>query len=415
MADSKVFTLSADKYKFWTINHRDQTISVVFQDGRTFTEAMSADDPLVDSEIAISIFDWEKWWVTSVTKRDHVIFAEAFSLATPNPLKSRPSVYLDQNHWSKVTFATLAPERVKSELELEAARELIRLVTDAGIVMPLSSAHMLETSGLYGDTRYEVGVAIAAHSGGWQLRHPMTVWHQEASRILCRLYGTEPSVKATLPVVTLDPNALLSSGKRPEDLDPRGVELLMLAISSPGVLFQILLQPEREDRVPMTKWVKHHAAITRQFEHLGGPIEAKRKTALRRFWNENVGIFRDEIRTLSRDDSVPGMSDSDLATALKSEPMLSYLSGLFARRFLDSKTSWKDNDLVDMLFLSCAAGYVDYVAAERHTGSQLRQIQQSLGRKVTVFSTLHDLVGALTDSGVKTASEREADAASSGR
>lgn len=414
MADSKVFTLSADKYRFWTINHRDQTITVALQDGRTFTEPMSAEDPLFDSEIAISIFDWEKWWVTSVTRRDHIIFAEAFSLATPDPLKDRPSVYLDQNHWSKVAFATIAPERVKSKLELEAALELIRLVTDAGIVMPLSSAHMLETSSLYGDKRYEVGVAMSAHSGGWQLRHPMTVWHQEASRIVCRLYGMAPSVKATLPVVTLDPNALLSSGKRPEDLDPRGVELFFLAISSPGVMFQILLQPEREDRVPMTKWVKHHAAITRQFEHLAGPIEAKRKTALRRFWNENLGIFRDELRAMSREDSVPGMTDRDLASVLESEPMLRYLSGLFARRFLDSNTNWKDNDLVDMLFLSCAAGYVDYVAAEKHTGSQLRQIQQALGRKQTVFSTLHDLVGALTDAGVTTASEREADAASGG-
>jgi hypothetical protein len=194
---------------------------------------MSADDPLVHSEIALSIFDWEKWWVTSVTKRDHVIFAEAFSPATPDPLKDPPSVYLDQNHWSKVALATVAPDRVTSKLELEAAFELIRLVTDAGIVMPLSSAHMLETSSLYGDKRYEVGVAMAARSGGWQLRHPMTVWHQEASRILCRLYDREPSTKATLPVVTLDPNALLSSGKRPEDLDPQGVELLILASSSP--------------------------------------------------------------------------------------------------------------------------------------------------------------------------------------
>jgi hypothetical protein len=120
------------------------------------------------------------------------------------------------------------------------------------------------------------------------------------------------------------------------------------------------------------------------------------------------------LRALSREDSVPGMSDRDLASVLESEPMLSYLSGLFARRFLDSNTNWKDNDLVDMLFLSCAAGHVDYVAAEKHTGSQLRQTQQALGWKQTVFSTLHDLVGALTDAGVKTASEREADTASGG-
>ncbi|MDN5767519.1 MAG: hypothetical protein L0H96_17230 [Humibacillus sp.] len=116
MADSKKFALSADRCKFWTVNHRDQTISVVLQDGRSVTEPMDADDPLVDSEIAISIFDWDKRGVTSVTTRDRIIFAAAFSPATPDPLKDRPSVYLDQNHWSKVAFATVAPERVKSKL-----------------------------------------------------------------------------------------------------------------------------------------------------------------------------------------------------------------------------------------------------------------------------------------------------------
>lgn len=61
-----------------------------------------------------------------------------------------------------------------------------------------------------------------------------------------------------------------------------------------------------------------------------------------------------------------------------------------------------------MLCLSCAAGYCDYAACEKRTGTQLRQIQRQLGKPATVFTDLSSLVDALHLAGVTTDSERRA-------
>ena len=413
MTDENTFTLSAEYFKYWIIDRRERKIKVILQDGRETSEPLAEDDHTLDSEVVCSIFDWEKWWIHSITKRNHIVFSEGYSPYTKDPLGGRPAVYLDQNHWNTVALSKIAPERVASESELEGALEIVRLAEDAGIVLPLSSAHMLETGGLNGDRRYEMGVTMASLSGGWQLRNPLTVWHQEAAQILANVLTADPPANMDLPVVTLDPNALLSSGTRPEDLDPNGIELLFLAISSPGVLVDILLDPERDERLPITMWIDHHAKITEQFSRLPDSKEAKRKIALRRFWNENLGIFQQEYRRMHTAKPFPGFSDKHLARFLKSTPMMGYLSGLFVQRFLDKSIRWKRNDLLDMFYLSCAAGYADYVVAEAHTGSQLAQMQRARGPARTVFTTLAQLADALQSAGVQTASERRAQEGSS--
>jgi hypothetical protein len=405
--DEETFSLSAKYFKYWVIDRARREIRVIFQDGRETSEPIAADDPILDSEVAVSIFDWEKWWIHSVTKRNHLVFSEGYSPYTKDPLGGRPVVYLDQNHWSTVAYATLAPDRVRSKSELAAAYEVIRFASDAGIVLPLSAGHMLETGGLYGDRRYEVGVTMAALSGGWQLRHPMTVWHQEAAALLASVLEADLPAKMDLPVITLDPNALLSSGKRPEDLDPNSSELLLLAMSSPGVLVDLLLDPERDERTEDTIWVDHHMKITSHFARLPDSKEAKRRIARRRFWNENLGIIHQEYRRFQTTKPLPGFSDKDLARLLELTPMVTYLSGLFVQRFLAKQTQWKRNDLFDMLYLSCAAGYADYVVAEAHTGTQLAQMQKTHGSSLTTFTTLVQLVEALHSAGVQTAAERE--------
>lgn len=59
------------------------------------------------------------------------------------------------------------------------------------------------------------------------------------------------------------------------------------------------------------------------------------------------------------------------------------------------------------MFLACATGYADYVAAEKQTGTELQQLQASRGERRSVFPSLEALVDALKTDGVKSASERE--------
>lgn len=386
-------TLSADVFKYWVIDRRNEQYHVVLQNGETHIESMNLDVALRTSEIAKMVFDWEKWWNISITTRDHIIIAEAFSPYTVNPLQGRTTVYLDQNHWSTVALARVAPERVKNRAELEAAYELIRLVTDGGIVLPLSSGHMLETGGLYGDKRYDLGVAMASLSGGWQLRHPVSVWRQEAAVMFADVLGEErPS---SLPVVTLDPNALLSEGKRPADFDPCGEALFLYMMSSAAALVDMLLHPEKVERDEPTTWLAHQRNVTTEVSGLAGSTTAKRRLARRRFWEADLQAFFNGHHDLGTSQDLPHLDDQQLATNLASMPMVGYLSGLFTQRYLNATTVWKRNDLVDMLLLSCATGHADVVAAEAHTGTQLAQLQRTRGKPQTVFTTLHDTVEAM--------------------
>jgi hypothetical protein len=82
---------------------------------------------------------------------------------------------------------------------------------------------------------------------------------------------------------------------------------------------------------------------------------------------------------------------------------------LYRNRYLDGGYRWKDNDLLDMWYLSCAAAYCDYTVAERGTGRQLHQVFEAQGKTPKVFVTLAELVAALNRDNVKTATERAAD------
>ena len=71
-------------------------------------------------------------------------------------------------------------------------------------------------------------------------------------------------------------------------------------------------------------------------------------------------------------------------------------TGLFREmlhdRHLNKGTVWKTNDLTDMVYLSCASAYADFVVCERHMSSVLTQGLQRLGLRQNVFRRLRDAV-----------------------
>lgn len=407
MPETRPLVLSAEKYQFWAIDHVGRQITIVPQQGESVTAPLEGDD--VISGIKTSIFDWEKWWVTTITDRDHLINTVGFNAERPDPTPHRPTVYLDQNMWSRVAAAMFAPERVKPERELWAATEIIRFGMDDGIILPLSSAHLLETSALHTDLRYEVGVALASLSGGWQMRHPIDVFEQEAIHALADRFSKKAEGRTRRAVLTTEPNAW----KRDESTlgigppRPATVELLLEMMSAPGAVISMLVDPSPLERTSLSRWVEHHRRITEQFRTLNLPKPQRRGMARRRFWSEHISTYRSASRVLGFPE-VPLFSDRDLKTFLAGEAMSSLLSALFITRFIDSSTRWHENDLVDMFYLSCGAAYCDYVVGEAKTTTQLAQAQRSLGERVTAFRTLGDLVDTLHADGVTTDSERRA-------
>lgn len=397
---------STDLYKYWHVDYKSGTVRIVCQDGRVFDDRLEASHQRHDSLITTSTFDWEKWWVLSTTTKDDLIITEGFNPTSTPPLNGRPSVYLDQNRWRTVADAMHDPTRVQNPDERRAAQDLIHLANDGGIVLPLSAGHLLETTGLHGDRRYEVGVAMVRLASGWQIRHPLDLWQHECEMSIRKHLGLTENAPVLHPIVT-EPGALFGRDTSLGIIDQTpDLNKFMAMLTMPSVILDILVHPDRMPKDTPTKWVTHHAEITAQIHAEDLPKEPRKRLARRRFWNENISYYTAAYRRLTRATDFPMFSDGELSRLFANSPMVGLLSELFIRRFTDHMNRWRGNDLVDMLHLSSAAGYANYVCAEVHTGTQLRDAQHALGRPGTVFTTLNDLVTAVRREGAQTESER---------
>ncbi|WP_240372163.1 hypothetical protein [Brevibacterium zhoupengii] len=394
---------SAEAFKYWILNFEERVARIVYQDGRTVVLPLDMES---EPELASSAFDWENWWIYSFTKRGHPIITMGFNPNSPPSRHGMPAVYLDQNHWRTLSDVMREPSLVSDAAQRDAAKELIHLALDGGVILPLSSGHMAEATGLDGDLRYHVGVAMASLSGGWQLRHPIDIWKREAERSMRSCIGLEDS--SAFHTILTDPGALFS-----EDTglgvaeNASDCEKFQAMLTMPNVILSMLINPEQLPKESLTNWIDHHTRITSQILSSGGTKEHRRRLALRRYWNENISYYTVPYRRLTRSQDFPTFSDRDLRDLLSGSPMAGLLAELFVLRFTDRNRKWQRNDLTDIFYLTSAAAYADYVCAEKHTGVQLRQAQRSLGRKETVFTSLSPLVEALRKDGVKTESERQ--------
>lgn len=97
---------------------------------------------------------------------------------------------------------------------------------------------------------------------------------------------------------------------------------------------------------------------------------------------------------------IPASGAADWLLELNEEQIASMKSLGIYRELLHEKISdpgtiWEQNDLTDMMYLSCGAAYADHVVGERRLISDLRCGLARLGRQVNVHSKLANLVPAL--------------------
>lgn len=395
----EAFALSTELYKYWHLVFQRRTVKIVCQDGRILDDTLPSKFSPKNSQIANATFDWEKWWIISSTTRGHRIITEGFNPNSPPPFNGRASVYLDQNRWRTVADALHDPERIADPGERQAAQDLIQLALDGGIVLPLSMGHMLETAGLHNERRYEVGVAMASLAGGWQIRNPLDLWKQEAELTIRDQLGL-PNIGRIYPIVT-EPGALFGSdSKMGIAKEMTDVDTFIAMLTMPNVILGMLIDPKPLPKHPLTMWIDHHTRITSRMDAENVPKNQRRQLARRRYWNENIAFYTAPYRKLTRSTDFPTFSDREVASLLSASPMVGLLSELFVRRFKDRQNKWRRNDLIDIFHLSSAAAYADYVCAEKHTGTQLREAQRALGRDETVFTSLGALVRAIRRDGL---------------
>ncbi|WP_435209421.1 hypothetical protein [Micromonospora sp. bgisy143] len=224
----------------------------------------------------------------STTRRGDTLISEAYSPVSTD--KGRPAVYLDQNHWSKLAWAMVDPSKIASRDEFAAAMRIIELATDAGIVLPLSSAHFTETYPLYGDRRYNLGLAMAHTAGGWELRSPMKVWDNEVAVMLATHKDVPLPAFSELPVVTTEPLAFLANGVRAYEID-NDWDLFQLVISEPSITLSCLIDPTPEAKGDVPGWVQRNQEITDYFAGQRLSDADRRTQAAGFFWTDNIQVL----------------------------------------------------------------------------------------------------------------------------
>lgn len=326
-----------------------------------------------------------------------------FELPSPDhgdQLAGRLIIYLDQNQWSAIDN-NLHDEARGNAKNRDAARQLAEWVRQRRIILPASSGHYNETTKRFdASKRYRLGLTILQLSRGWQMRDPLQVRRDELHDTFCRRLGREFGMRATA-VFTLAPNVIHSASRGatpyvpPPDFHP-DLAFQHEALTSATSLIDVMLDSERLDPDPPTGWVKANQQFTDQLHRGNWDAQQKRKAVDDLFLSDVQREIEDEA-------SAVGMSPERLRQWKLKQVMEDVrelpATGLYREvlhdKHLDKRTCWKPNDLTDILYLSCAAGYADFVVCERHMRGILAQGLRRLERQAQVFRQLPDAVSAI--------------------
>lgn len=338
------------------------------------------------------------------TNRGDTIETELPTLQDPAPRGERPVVYLDQRDWSFLAKVLFEPERVRTDRERDAAAHLIALARERKIILPMSFAHLGETSWRSDlDQRYHLALTLTQLSRGWQVRYPIDVWQYELHQTFSTRF--QQVALPLLDVFTLDACAAESRGTFQEFAlssagFPKEVEYVRRAMVCMMSYIDSVLASEASLRTPSTDWVDTFQLITDELAKV--PTMSEKRNVLRHMLLKELNL-QVVAETANKYGGTPSKLEqwvkSHFEADVRAMRCFGFWSEVYRVKHLDSTTKWLANDLVDMLFLTCAAGYADYVLGERSATSHLKQAARRLGRSVKVYSRMNDLVFALQDDG----------------
>lgn len=313
---------------------------------------------------------------------------------------SAPTVYLDQNHWSSIAKLSYAPERIKTAQEARSASQVKEMAMNGSIVLPLSMAHLGETLKWHAiDSRYQHGLAMLQLSRGWQFRHPLEIRKEElaASFASCFEHRQFPRRSA----VTLLPDAMYHlrdyvnlSQSYPADIDDA---FRLHCMTAAVVLADLLLDSAPVEDSETVGWTARMQEF-HNWLHQQDLSKKKRNDAIDAFF------FSDIVKEISIGAALVNATKVELEEwvterrvhELAKCPALALFRELIRDKFSNRQAHWEDNDLEDLLYLSCAASYVDYVVCESATAGLLRQAQRRIGEKATVYRDLGQFVRGAT-------------------
>ncbi len=313
---------------------------------------------------------------------------------------NRLAVYLDQNQWRVAANAFYGVGATDND-ERKAGRQLAEWIQQGRVILPTSAAHYHETTKWSDNNkRYRVGLTILQLSRGWHMRDPLQVRRDELRHSIIRYFNL-PTKFMPGHVFSLDPDALYSplrgpNGYSPSCTFPPDIEFSLKAVTLATANIDTMLDVERIEDGPETGWVAASQRFSDWLDREERDRQQKRKSA-------DVFLLSDLTKEIAEEAAAAGAVPAQMhswvvdrfASNINQMPATGLYRELLHDRHLNKNTTWERNDLTDMIYLSCAAGYADFVVCERHMRNHLAQGVKRLGRRVQVFRRLPDLIGPL--------------------
>lgn len=283
-----------------------------------------------------------------------------------------PVVYLDQNHWVMLARLQWSPAKVPSSHRDGYAR-LTALARERAIILPLSGGHAVETGRTDRRWRRDLATTMLQLSRGWQMRGALKVRREE---LICALAGFRGDTRSLRPrpAFTLDPDALFGASDYAGEATPEAD--LRARLTWASVFADVMIEDERDDaddaRGVAERWATMYAAIGTQLGESDASREEKRTSA----WTALLADFTDDLAGAAMavgldrselEDWIEGSED-----AFAAMPAIGRIHEVTHRRLSNPQHPWHVNDLNDMHFLACAAGYADFLLAEKATSNDLR-------------------------------------------
>lgn len=363
--------------RFVVLDYESGNASIALTDGRIIAESISV--PADRGLVTRSTF------IPSESRMEIVAAGETISLTLGTALEmvTKPVVYLDQNHWIDFARWRKSPDtfdRTKSPF----FERLAHASGEDRVILPLSSAHLSETSKRGGTSRLELAATMLHYSRGWQLRTVLGLRRAE----LRTLFGGAPLTRED--AITLAPEAILDMTPTTviRDLDPELAGLVERQVWA-SVLVTLLLDPEADGdfgKESATRWAESFAPLARSMRENKRAKAWSRDLTRTRFFSD-LGT---DLPAAARESGISPEEFSDwlrngAEDAISSTPGLGRLREVLHLRLSNADDKWESNDLNDWMHLTYAAAYCDLVLGEKKTINYLRRA----GARVTPGAALH--------------------------
>jgi hypothetical protein len=330
------------------------------------------------------------------TRRGDKIEVDLPSHLAPAPHLNRPVVYLDQKDWSLLANALHDPDKIRSTNERRAAQQLIQLALAKKIILPMSMGHLGETARWTdSEKRYRLALTVIQLSRGWQMRHPLSIRRYELSHALSWRFDRNPPPPRHN--FTLEP---CSAEHEPppqqfEELPP-SIAYAAKAMSCISSYFDAILDSQSVPTNPVPAWVQMNQEFTEWLSSDGADASLKRKSILSHFRMDlEPELLQAVYESGITSAELEAWREAHFREDIRAMPSLGLFTEVFQDKHLDPSTTWRDNDLIDMIFLTCAAGYADYVVGERSLVGYIKQAANRLRRPIRVHSQVGELVAEL--------------------